>query len=66
MFVMQTKRRGEMIRFFYKASETTSVTCGTIRFSRLSIPDFRVMVEEGQPLHEPRSSTVTMPPSNDR
>ena len=49
----------------YKASETTSVTSGTIRFSKFSMPDFRVMVDEGHPLHDPLSSTVTIPSLND-
>jgi hypothetical protein len=51
--------------FNYSASETTSVTSGTIRFNRFSIPDFSVMVDDGQPLHEPLSSTVTTPSLND-
>jgi hypothetical protein len=54
------------IQLNYNASETTSVTSGTIRFNRFSIPDFSVTVDDGQPLHEPRSSTVTTPASNER
>jgi hypothetical protein len=37
-----------------------------MRLSKFSIPAFRVMVDDGQPLHEPRSSTVTTPSSNER
>ncbi len=45
----------------YKASETTSLTSGIILCNKLCIPDLSVMVEEGQPLQEPLSSTVTIP-----
>jgi len=34
-------------------SETTSTSSGIASRSRLSIPIFSVMVEDGQPLHEP-------------
>jgi hypothetical protein len=53
------------LTLIYKASDTTSVTSGTIRFKRFSIPDFRVMVEDGHPLHDPLSSTVTIPSLKD-
>src|SRR5690606_1622388 len=51
---------------YYSASATTSSTSGTILFSKPSIPAFKVMVDDGQPLHDPRSSTVTTPSSNER
>ncbi len=55
-----------LISFYtYIDSATTSSTSGTIRFNKPSIPDFKVILEEGQPLHDPRSSTVTIPLSND-
>src|SRR5690606_26857138 len=60
------RRVGVRAGMGYKASATTSSTSGIIRLSRPSIPAFNVMVEEGHPLHEPRSSTVTTPFSNER
>lgn len=48
----------------YMASATTSSTSGTIRLSNPSIPALSVIIDEGQPLHEPRSSTSTLPSSN--
>lgn len=35
-------------------TDTTSVTSGTSSRSRVSIPIFKVAVDEGQPAHEPR------------
>jgi hypothetical protein len=49
----------------YMASATTSVTSGTMRFNKPSIPAFNVIVEDGQPLQEPFSSTVTIPSLKD-
>jgi hypothetical protein len=43
------------------ASETTSFTSGIIRFNKPSMPAFKVIVEDGQPLQEPLSWTVTTP-----
>ncbi len=45
----------------YIASATTSSTSGTMRFSNPSIPAFKVIMEEGQPLQEPCSISVTFP-----
>ncbi len=50
-----------MLTKIYMASATTSVTSGTMRFNKPSIPALSVMVDEGQPLHEPFNSTVTTP-----
>jgi len=43
------------------ASATTSVTSGTIRFNNPSMPAFKVIMEEGQPLQEPWSINSTFP-----
>jgi hypothetical protein len=59
------KRGFKLADIIYKASETTSVTSGTIRLSKFSIPDFKVIVEDGHPLHDPLNSTVTIPYLND-
>ncbi len=48
----------------YSASATTSFTSGIIRFIIPSMPVFRVIIEEGQPLHEPCSISFTVPLSN--
>ena len=53
------------ICFVYNASDTTSFTSGTILCNKLWIPDFKVIVDDGQPLQEPLSSTVTIPSSKD-
>ena len=37
----------------YTPSAITSSTSGTILFSKFSIPDFKVNVEDGQPLQAP-------------
>lgn len=55
------KQRKYRIGYTVIPSATTSFTCGTIRLSKFSIPDLSVMVEEGQPEHEPCKSTVTTP-----
>ena len=44
---------------------TTDCTSGSIVFSRFSIPDFKVTVAEGHPLHDPCRNTFTTPSSND-
>ncbi len=49
----------------YSDSATTSLTSGTSCFNNLSIPDFKVTVDDGQPLQEPFITTVTIPSSND-
>ena len=51
--------------FSYPISDLTSVTSGTILFNIPSIPDFKVTVEDGHPLHEPCKITVTTPLLND-
>lgn len=45
----------------YSASATTSFTSGIILFIIPSIPAFRVIIEEGQPEHEPISIRFTTP-----
>ncbi len=43
----------------YPSASTASTSSGIIFLKRFSIPAFRVMVEEGQPLHDPCNDTVT-------
>lgn len=46
---------------FYSISDTTSCTSGIILRNIPSMPDFKVTVEEGQPLQDPCRMTVTVP-----
>lgn len=45
----------------YSASATTSFTSGIIRFIIPSIPAFKVIIDDGQPLHEPCNIRFTTP-----
>ena len=44
--------------------DTTSIMLGTASLRRVSMPIFKVMVELGQPAHEPCINKYTMPASN--
>ena len=50
----------------YNSSATTSLTPGTSCFSKFSMPCFNVTMLLGQPLHDPRKLTVTIPSSKER
>ncbi len=50
-----------IISWNYSASATTSFTSGIIRFIIPSMPLFSVIIDEGQPEHEPCSMSVTVP-----
>jgi hypothetical protein len=52
--------RGTLI---YSASATTSFTSGIILFIIPSIPAFKVIIEEGQPLQLPCNIKFTLPSS---